>query len=103
VAQLNQGHCNFSYGEGMLYEQMPAELRERDPLIETCRFAEAKDARYRGSGARYYFVMPLFGRASSQRKRIIRAACLLHDVSWRARPITTMKSSLTVTRANLVG
>ena len=41
-----------SYGvrEGLLYEQMPQELRDRDPLIEACRFAESKDARLPGNG-----------------------------------------------------
>ena len=36
-----------SYGirEGVLYEQMPDRIRQRDPLIEACRFMEAKDAR----------------------------------------------------------
>lgn len=78
-----------SYGirEGMLYEKMPQELRERDPLVEACRFAEAKDARLPGFGKVLYdFVIPLFPRAGWQRKRIIKAACLLHDVSWRAHP-----------------
>jgi exopolyphosphatase/guanosine-5'-triphosphate,3'-diphosphate pyrophosphatase len=71
----------------MLYEQMPRELRERDPLIEACRFAERKDARLPGFGRILYdFVKPLFPRANWQRKRIIKAACLLHDVSWRAHP-----------------
>lgn len=96
-----------SYGirEGMLYEQMPSELRERDPLIEACRFAEAKDARLPGFGRTlYHFVMPLFGRATAQRKRIIRAACLLHDVSWRAHPDYRHEVVFdNATRANLGG
>ena len=78
-----------SYGirEGMLYEQMPPALRERDPLIEGSRFAEAKDARMPGFGKVLYdFVLPLFPKASWQRKRVIKAACLLHDISWRAHP-----------------
>uniref|UniRef100_UPI0040471B25 Ppx/GppA family phosphatase n=1 Tax=Yoonia sp. TaxID=2212373 RepID=UPI0040471B25 len=96
-----------SYGirEGMLYEQMPRELRERDPLIEACRFAEAKDARLPGFGRLLYdFVRPLFPRANWQRKRIIKAACLLHDVSWRAHP--DYRGEVTfdnATRANLGG
>lgn len=96
-----------SYGirEGMLYEQMPRELRERDPLIEACRFAEAKDARLPGFGRVLYdFVKPLFPRANWQRKRIIKAACLLHDVSWRAHP--DYRGEVTfdnATRANLGG
>ncbi len=78
-----------SYGirEGLLYERMPAELRRRDPLIEACRFAEAKDARLPGFGrALYRFVSPLFRKAPPNRMRIIKAACLLHDVNWRAHP-----------------
>ncbi len=96
-----------SYGirEGMLYEQMPQALRERDPLIEACRFAENKDARNPGFGRKlYHFVMPLFPRAGWQRKRIIRAACLLHDVSWRGHPDYRHEVAFdNVTRANLGG
>ncbi len=96
-----------SYGirEGMLYEQMPEELRDRDPLIEACRFAEAKDARVPGYGKVLYdFVLPLFPRANWQKKRIIKAACLLHDVSWRAHPDYRAEVTFdNATRANLGG
>ncbi|QQA41311.1 Ppx/GppA family phosphatase [Pelagovum pacificum] len=96
-----------SYGirEGMLYEQMPPHLRERDPLIESARFAEAKDARMPGFGRTLYdFVMPLFPRADWQKKRIIKAACLLHDVSWRAHPDYRAEVTFdNATRANLGG
>ncbi len=96
-----------SYGirEGMLYEQMPRELRERDPLIEACRFAESKDARLPGFGRILYdFVIPLFPRANWQRKRIIKAASLLHDVSWRAHPDYRAEVTFdNATRANLGG
>ena len=96
-----------SYGirEGMLYEQMPRELRERDPLIEACRFVESKDARLPGFGRILYeFVRPLFPRANWQRKRIIKAACLLHDVSWRAHPDYRAEVTFdNATRANLGG
>lgn len=96
-----------SYGirEGMLYEQMPQRLRDRDPLIEACRFAEHKDARLKGFGrVLFRFIQPLFKSASQDRLRIIRAACLLHDVSWRAHP--DYRAELTfdnATRANLGG
>ncbi len=96
-----------SYGirEGMLFEQMPRALRERDPLIEACRFAEAKDARLPGFGRVLFdFVKPLFPRANWQRKRIIKAACLLHDVSWRAHPDYRAEVTFdNATRANLGG
>ena len=96
-----------SYGirEGLLFEQMPEVLRARDPLIESCRFAEAKDARLPGFGrVLYAFVKPIFERASERRRRLIRACCLLHDVSWRAHPDYRAEVCFdNATRANLGG
>lgn len=96
-----------SYGlrEGLLYEQMPESLRARDPLLEACRFAEAKDARVPGFGATLFgFVRPLFPTASPARLRLIEAACLLHDVSWRAHPDYRAEICFdNATRANLGG
>ena len=96
-----------SYGirEGMLYEQMPQRLRDRDPLIEACRFAEDKDARSPGFGKMLYnFIMPLYKSASGPRKRLVKAACLLHDVSWRAHPDYRAEVCFdNATRANLGG
>lgn len=96
-----------SYGirEGLLYEQMPQRLRDRDPLIEACRFAEAKDARLPGFGRTLYsFVLPLFKQVPDSRKRIMKAACLLHDVSWRAHPDYRAEVCFdNATRANLGG
>ncbi|NIZ60099.1 exopolyphosphatase [Sedimentitalea sp. CY04] len=96
-----------SYGirEGLLYEQMPQRLRNRDPLIESCRFAEAKDARMPGFGKTLYqFVSPLFKSGPDSTKRLIKAACLLHDVSWRAHPDYRAEVCFdNATRANLGG
>ncbi|MHA6262743.1 Ppx/GppA family phosphatase [Arenibacterium sp. CAU 1754] len=96
-----------SYGirEGLLYEQMPQRLRDRDPLVEACRFAEAKDARLPGFGKTLFnFVMPLFKSAPESTKRLIKAACLLHDVSWRAHPDYRAEVCFdNATRANLGG
>ncbi|WP_299553962.1 Ppx/GppA family phosphatase [uncultured Tateyamaria sp.] len=96
-----------SYGirEGMLYEQMPQRLRDRDPLIEACRFAEAKDARMPGFGKLLnQFIEPIFKSAPLARKRLIKAACLLHDVSWRAHPDYRAEVCFdNATRANLGG
>lgn len=78
-----------AYGirEGLLYEQMSDLIRARDPLIEACRFDEAINARVPGFGHTLYeFVSPLFRAARADRRRLIQAACLLHDVSWRAHP-----------------
>lgn len=96
-----------SYGirEGLLYEQMPQQLRDCDPLIEACRFAESKDARVPGYGKVVYeFIQPLFKSARPDRQRIIKAACLLHDVSWRAHPDYRAEDCFdNATRANLGG
>ena len=96
-----------SYGirEGLLYEQMPQRLRERDPLIESCLFSEAKDARMPGFGRKLYeFILPLFRNAPEPRKRLVQAACLLHDVSWRAHPDYRAEICFdNATRANLGG
>ena len=96
-----------SYGirEGMLYEQMPDRLRRRDPLIEACRFAEQKDARMPGFGkALTKFIAPLYRAAKEPERRLIKAACLLHDVSWRAHPDFRHEVCFEyATRANLGG
>ncbi|MWB77859.1 exopolyphosphatase [Pseudooceanicola sp. 216_PA32_1] len=96
-----------SYGirEGMLYQQMPQALRDRDPLIEACRFAEAKDARLPGFGKTLYdFIMPLFKSSRPEIKRLVKAACLLHDVTWRAHPDYRAEVCFdNATRANLGG
>lgn len=96
-----------SYGirEGLLYEQMPDTLRRRDPLIEACRFAETKDARMPGFGKSLYaFIRPLVAHEPAHRRRIIKAACLLHDVTWRAHPDYRHEVCFdNATRANLGG
>jgi exopolyphosphatase / guanosine-5'-triphosphate,3'-diphosphate pyrophosphatase len=96
-----------SYGirEGLLYEHMPQRLRARDPLIESCRFSEATMARMPGFGKKLFmFLEPLFGHASPERLRLIKAACLLHDTTWRAHPDYRAEACFdNATRANLGG
>ncbi|GAB1379172.1 Ppx/GppA family phosphatase [Pararhodobacter aggregans] len=96
-----------SYGirEGILYEQMPEELRARDPLIEACRHLENSSARIPGFGRRMFdFLMPLYRNVPDERLRLVKAACLLHDVNWRAHPDYRSESCFdTATRANLGG
>jgi len=96
-----------SYGirEGLLYEVMTQDVRDKDPLIEACRLSEEKDARQPGFGdVLYDFVEPLFKRVPEEKQRIIRAACLLHDVSWRAHPDYRAEVCFdNATRANLGG
>jgi exopolyphosphatase/guanosine-5'-triphosphate,3'-diphosphate pyrophosphatase len=94
-----------SYGirEGLLYEQMPERLRRRDPLIEACRYAEKMQARMPGFGKRLHsFIEPVLGVVPPERFRLHRAACLLHDTSWRTHPDYRAEACFdNVTRANL--
>lgn len=96
-----------AYGvrEGMLYEQMPEALRACDPLIEACRFMEASAARIPGNGKLLFtFLQPLYRSAGAGRLRLVKAACLLHDVNWRAHPDYRAEVCFdTATRANMGG
>lgn len=96
-----------AYGirEGLLYEQMPERLRARDPLIEAARMAEKTSARIPGFGKKLYeFLEPLFKGATEERIRLIKAACLLHDTTWRAHPDYRAEACFdNATRANLGG
>ncbi|MDZ4394004.1 Ppx/GppA family phosphatase [Cypionkella sp.] len=96
-----------AYGirEGLLYEQMPEKLRARDPLIEAARMAEKISSRIPGFGKKLYeFLLPLFPEVSEERMRLIKAACLLHDTTWRAHPDYRAEACFdNATRANLGG
>ncbi len=95
----------YGIREGILYDQMPDLLRRRDPLIEACRFAEHQSARLPGFGRKLFqFLLPLWNSAPERKLRIIKAACLLHDVNWRAHPDYRADACFdTATRANLGG
>ena len=95
----------YGIREGLLYDRMPKRLRARDPLIEACIHAERSSARLPGRGnALFKFIKPLFRTASKERLRLIRAACLLHDVTWRAHPDYRAEICFdNATRANLGG
>jgi exopolyphosphatase/guanosine-5'-triphosphate,3'-diphosphate pyrophosphatase len=96
-----------AYGirEGLLYEHMPEKLRARDPLIEAARMAEMGQARIPGFGKKLYdFLLPLFPDVGKDRLRLIKAACLLHDTTWRAHPDFRAEACFdNATRANLGG
>ncbi|MBC7479580.1 MAG: Ppx/GppA family phosphatase [Pseudorhodobacter sp.] len=96
-----------TYGirEGLLYEVMPDRLRQRDPLIEAARVSELTQSRIPGTGKLLYeFLEPLFPEATKTRQRLIKAACLLHDTTWRAHPDYRAEACFdNATRANLGG
>ncbi len=96
-----------SYGlrEGMLHEQMPLSTRGLDPLTEACRQMEATSARFPGFGqVLFEWLRPLYPDVAAERRRLILAACLLHDTSWQAHPdYRAIMCFEAVTRANLGG
>lgn len=94
---------SFGIREGLLYEHMSHDLRRRDPLIEAARFSERQMARMPGFGKKLYqFLQPIFAAAPPEEDRLIRAACLLHDTTWRAHPDYRAEACFdNVTRANM--
>ncbi len=108
IAVLKPAEIDVSaYGirEGLLYEQMPERLRARDPLIEAARMAEQTSSRIPGFGKKLFeFLLPIYKSASYERQRLIKAACLLHDTTWRAHPDYRAEACFdNATRANLGG
>ncbi len=95
----------YGIREGLLYGLMPTHLRDRDPLIEACLHSEISSSRRPGLGETLFrLVRPLFKTAGHDRLRLIHAACLLHDVTWRAHPDYRAEISFdNATRANLGG
>jgi exopolyphosphatase / guanosine-5'-triphosphate,3'-diphosphate pyrophosphatase len=96
-----------AYGlrEGLLFRQMPEEMRARDPLLDAARHMEKHKARMPGFGSVLYdWLLPLYPAASTGELRLIRAACFLHDVHWRAHPDYRADHCFaSITRANVGG
>ena len=96
-----------AYGirEGLLYEQMPEPLRARDPLIEAARMIEKTQSRMPGFGKKLFqFLLPLFPTSPPDRLRLMKAACLLHDTTWRTHPDFRAEACFdNATRSNLGG
>ncbi|MAT88049.1 MAG: hypothetical protein CL532_05815 [Aestuariivita sp.] len=84
---------------------MPDKIKARDPLIEACKGSEKSDTRVRGMGTNLNkFEAPIFRNLSEEWLRLIKAACLLHDLGWRAHPDYRAEVCFDhVTRANLGG
>jgi exopolyphosphatase/guanosine-5'-triphosphate,3'-diphosphate pyrophosphatase len=90
VRQLKSSRLvTSSYGlrEGLLYEQLPPELRADDPLLVAAEAEGRVQSRFPGHGDMIErWIAPLFLEDGSGWRRIRRAACLLADVGWRANP-----------------
>ncbi len=108
IRRIEPGRITISaYGlrEGLLYRQMSPDMRALDPLIEACRHMETTSARAPGFGdALFAWLTPLYPDATPEDLRLIRAACLIHDVHWRAHPDFRAELCFeAVMRANFAG
>lgn len=96
-----------AYGlrEGLLYAHMTKPIRKRDPLLEAARHMEEASARFPGFGdALYRWLKPLYAHQDRSLRRLNKAACLMHDITWRAHPDYRPEVCFeSVTRANLGG
>jgi len=84
---------------------MPEAMRLLDPLVEACRHMEAAAARSPGFGAALHqWLAPLYPDRTPAEDRLMLAACLLHDVNWRAHPDYRAELCFeTATRGNIAG
>ncbi|MCK0533077.1 Ppx/GppA family phosphatase [Sphingobium agri] len=90
VRQLQSSELIVSaYGlrEGLLFEDLPAEIRTHDPLLVAAEAEGEAQGRFAGHGDMIdRWIGPLFRDDEPSWRRIRRAACLLADVGWRANP-----------------
>ena len=99
------GGLRLRAARGAALRQMPEAMRMLDPLIEACRHMEAAAARSPGFGeALHAWLKPLYPNRTPDQDRLMLAACLLHDVKWRAHPDYRAELCFeSVTRANIAG
>jgi exopolyphosphatase/guanosine-5'-triphosphate,3'-diphosphate pyrophosphatase len=95
----------FGLREGLLFRQMPEAMRELDPLIEAARHMETHLARAPGFGdALFAWLGSLYEGRRADELRLIQAACLMHDINWRAHPDHRGELAFeTVMRSNVAG
>ena len=93
----------FGLREGLCYDNLPAAVRRQDPLLSTAAGHERTRARGPGFGEDLSdWLIPAFVPRDIAEERLIRAACYLADVSWRAHPdYRSTACREVVTRVNL--
>jgi exopolyphosphatase/guanosine-5'-triphosphate,3'-diphosphate pyrophosphatase len=89
VAILNPSRLivsSFGIREGLLYNELPRDLRALDPLIEAAREAGAGLGRFEQHGDMLdAWIAPAFDDGPKM-ARLRLAACLLSDIAWAAHP-----------------
>lgn len=96
-----------AYGlrEGLLYDQLPPEIRRQDPLIAACRAMAETLGRFPDqSPALMRWTAPLFPDETPAERRLREAAVLLSDSGWRTHPdYRAEQAFLDVARGPIVG
>ena len=96
---------SFGVREGLIYQNLSEVEKKKDPLIEAAKFFEQKESRFpKMSKYTYKWISPLYENFPRKTKRVILAACKLHDVAWIAHPDYKTEMCLElVTRSNISG
>jgi exopolyphosphatase/guanosine-5'-triphosphate,3'-diphosphate pyrophosphatase len=77
----------FGLREGLLFRDLPANVKALDPLLTAAAEEGETQGRFRGHGDLIdRWIAPIFSNDPASWRRIRRAACLLADVGWRANP-----------------
>jgi exopolyphosphatase / guanosine-5'-triphosphate,3'-diphosphate pyrophosphatase len=73
--------------EGLLYEDLPDDVRQQDPLLVATREEGRRLARFPDHGKLIdRWIAPLFPSDGPQDVRLRQAACMLADIAWSANP-----------------
>ncbi len=73
--------------EGLLFDSLPPEIQQEDPLIAAARYEAERQGRFPEHGDMLMAWMNgLFAPETAADFRIRHVACLLSDVAWRAHP-----------------
>ncbi|MEL6977648.1 MAG: exopolyphosphatase [Pseudomonadota bacterium] len=94
----------FGLREGVLWEHLPAALRERDPLLDAAEALERSHARMPGFGAELWaWLRGPMAPFEPREARLAEAGCLIADASWRTHPDYRARSSFELVTRNALG
>lgn len=94
----------FGLREGVLWEHLPDEMRQKDPLIDACQALERSSARMPGFGDELWALMKgALEPFEPGEARLARASCLLADACWRTHPDYRARASFELVTRNALG
>jgi len=73
--------------EGWMYEVLPEDLRQRDPLLDAClSFAEDGERFHQHGEELFRWCAPIFSNLPQNLERLRLAACIIGDIGWNEHP-----------------